>query len=50
MHAANCFHTSRQLGKAIITTCLKEHAEFYSQQLYFSFRCHSSIEPDTTTL
>ena len=48
-HAANCFHTARSLGMAIVTTTLLEIAEFYAQQLY---RCgvKATIEPDTTTL
>ena len=31
--AKNCFHTSKQLGQAMITSCIKEHAEFFAQQL-----------------
>ena len=31
--AKNCFHTSKQLGQAMITSCMKEHAEFFTQQL-----------------
>ncbi|GFR40006.1 hypothetical protein Agub_g541 [Astrephomene gubernaculifera] len=46
-HARNCFHTSKQLGMAIITTALKEHAEFYRQQLYVN-GCRTVIEPDST--
>ncbi len=48
-HARNCFHTSKQLGMAIVTTCLKEHAEFYAQQLWRR-GCRASIEPDTSTI
>jgi len=44
-HAKNCFHTSKQLGLAIITTCLKEHAEHYRDQLY-SYGCRTAIEPE----
>ncbi|EFJ52457.1 hypothetical protein VOLCADRAFT_115933 [Volvox carteri f. nagariensis] len=46
-HARNCYHTSKQLGMAIITTALKEHAEFYRQQLY-TYGCRTAIEPDST--
>lgn len=35
--------------QAIIVTALKEHAEFYSEQLYRQ-GVRSIIEPDTTTL
>ena len=31
--ARNCFVTSKQLGQALVISCLKEHAEFYSQML-----------------
>lgn len=48
-HALNCFHTSKQLGMAIVTTCMKEHAEFYAQQLWRR-GCRASIEPDTSTI
>jgi hypothetical protein len=37
------------LGMAIVVTVLKEHAEFYSQQLY-RLGCKTAIEPDTTTV
>ena len=47
--ASNCYHTSTQLGMAIITSCLKEHAEFYSFQLR-GRGCQTKIEPDTTTM
>jgi ATP-dependent Clp protease adapter protein ClpS len=47
--AANCHNTAKQLGMAIITSCLKEHAEFYSFQL-FQWECSTKIEPDTTTI
>ncbi|GAX78037.1 hypothetical protein CEUSTIGMA_g5479.t1 [Chlamydomonas eustigma] len=47
-HAKNCFHTSKQLGLAIITTCLKEHAEHYRDQLY-SYGCRTAIEPDASS-
>jgi ATP-dependent Clp protease adapter protein ClpS len=33
---------------AIVTSCLKEHAEFYMQQLY-RYGVKTAIEPDTTT-
>lgn len=46
-HAKNCFNTSRTLGVAIITSTLKEHAEFYSEQLY-RWSCKTRIEPDST--
>ncbi|GIL45525.1 hypothetical protein Vafri_2743 [Volvox africanus] len=46
-HARNCYNTSKQLGMAIITTALKEHAEFYRQQLY-TYGCRTAIEPDNT--
>lgn len=45
-HARNCFTTSKELGMAIVTTCLKEHAEHYAQQLY-RFGCKTAIEPDS---
>lgn len=47
--ASICYHTSKQLGMAIITSCLKEHAEFYSFQLH-GRGCSTKIEPDTTTM
>lgn len=47
-HAQNCFSTSQQLGMAIVTSCLKEHAEFYMQQLY-RYGVKTAIEPDNTT-
>lgn len=47
-HARNCFNTSKTLGMAIVTSCLKEHAEFYMQQLY-RYGVKTAIEPDTTT-
>jgi ATP-dependent Clp protease adapter protein ClpS len=47
-HARNCFATSKELGMAIVTSCLKEHAEFYMQQLY-RYGVRTAIEPDTTT-
>jgi ATP-dependent Clp protease adaptor protein ClpS len=47
-HAKNCFTTSKQLGLALVTSCLKEHAEFYRQQLY-RYGLKTAIEPDTTT-
>lgn len=46
-HAKNCFATSKELGMAIVTSCLKEHAEFYMQQLY-RFGVRTAIEPDNT--
>lgn len=48
-HAKNCFATSRKLGQAIITSCLKEHAEFYAEQL-FKHGARTKIEPDASTL
>lgn len=48
-HAANCFHTARQLGAAIVTTALLEIAEHYAQQL-FKMGVRATIEPDSTTL
>ncbi|PNH12895.1 ATP-dependent Clp protease adapter protein ClpS [Tetrabaena socialis] len=45
-HARNCFHTSKQLGIGLVTTALKEHAEFYRQQLYV-YGCRTTIEPDS---
>ncbi|KAF8065764.1 hypothetical protein HT031_002824 [Scenedesmus sp. PABB004] len=47
-HARNCYATSKQLGAAIVTSCLKEHAEHFMQALY---RCgvRTAIEPDNTT-
>jgi ATP-dependent Clp protease adapter protein ClpS len=48
-HAANCFHTARSLGMALVTTALFEIAEFYAQQL-FALGVRATIEPDTTTL
>ncbi|WIA16919.1 hypothetical protein OEZ85_013845 [Tetradesmus obliquus] len=46
-HARNCFATSKELGMAIVTSCLKEHAEFYMQQLY-RYGVRTAIEPDNT--
>ncbi|CAL8468949.1 g8490 [Coccomyxa elongata] len=48
-HALNCYHTAKKLGQAIITSCIKEHAEFYSEQLLRQ-GVSNMIEPDTTTL
>ena len=48
-HAKNCFMTSKQLGQALVTSALKEHAEFYCDQMRRK-GCKASIEPDTTTL
>lgn len=48
-HARNCHATAMELGMAIVTTCLKEHAEHYSQQLYVR-GCKSAIEPDGITV
>ncbi len=45
--ARNCYETSKSLGMAIVTSCLKEHAEHYRQQL-FQYRLRTSIEPDGT--
>jgi ATP-dependent Clp protease adaptor protein ClpS len=47
-HALNCFATSKELGMAIVVSCLKEHAEFYMQQLY-RYGVRAAIEPDNTT-
>eukprot|EP00877_Chromochloris_zofingiensis_P002793 jgi/Chrzof1/12514/Cz06g36300.t1 len=47
-HARNCYSTSKSLGMAIITSCLKEHAEFYAQQLY-RYGLSTAIEPDGST-
>ncbi|KAG2484494.1 hypothetical protein HYH03_016723 [Edaphochlamys debaryana] len=48
-HAKNCYATSKQLGMALVTTALKEHAEFYREQLY-QYGCRTVIEPDSTTV
>lgn len=48
-HARNCFATSKQLGMAIITTALKEHAELYREQL-FTYRVRTALEPDNSTV
>ena len=32
-HAKNVFATSKQLGQAMILSCLKEHAEHYAEQV-----------------
>ncbi|KAL4435908.1 hypothetical protein ABPG77_000670 [Micractinium sp. CCAP 211/92] len=48
-HAANCYHTARSLGMAIITSSPKEHAEFYCQQLW-QRGCRVNMEPDTTVI
>ncbi len=48
-HARNCYTTAKELGMAIVTTCLKEHAEHYAQQLY-RFGCKAAIEPDSATV
>lgn len=48
-HAANCFHTARSLGMAIVTTALLEIAEHYAQQL-FKLGVRATIEPDTTVI
>lgn len=47
-HARNCFATSKELGMAIVTSCLREHAEFYMHQLY-RYGIRTAIEPDNTT-
>lgn len=44
--ARNVFETSRQLGVALVVSCLKEHAEHYRQQLY-TRGLRTAIEPDT---
>ncbi|KAI8473546.1 MAG: hypothetical protein J3K34DRAFT_410450 [Monoraphidium minutum] len=46
--AKNVYDTSKQLGMAIVVSCLKEHAEFYRQQLYLH-GLKTAIEPDTFT-
>ena len=48
-HARNCFATSKQLGQALVTSCLKEHAELYTDQMQRK-GCKASMEPDTTTM
>lgn len=48
-HAKNCFATSRKLGQAMVTSCLKEHAEFYVEQIKRQ-GVTVKMEPDTTTL
>ncbi|KAG2431302.1 hypothetical protein HYH02_013433 [Chlamydomonas schloesseri] len=48
-HARNCYATSKQLGMAIITTALKEHAEMYREQL-FTYRVRTALEPDNSTV
>ncbi|CAK0780353.1 hypothetical protein CVIRNUC_005023 [Coccomyxa viridis] len=48
-HALNCFNTAEKLGQAMITSCIKEVAEFYNEQLLRQ-GVSSKIEPDTTTL
>jgi hypothetical protein len=47
-HARNCYATSNELGMAIVTSCLKEHAEHFMQQLY-RYGVSTAIEPDMTT-
>ncbi|CAL5221675.1 g3907 [Coccomyxa viridis] len=48
-HALNCYNTAEKLGQAMITSCIKEVAEFYNEQLLRQ-GVSSKIEPDTTTL
>lgn len=48
-HAANCFHTARTIGVAVVTCTPKEHAEHYCQQLWMR-GCKVNMEPDTTTI
>ena len=48
-HARNCFATSKQLGQALVTSCLKEHAELYTDQIRRK-GCKATLEPDTTSL
>ncbi|KAK9915484.1 hypothetical protein WJX75_009860 [Coccomyxa subellipsoidea] len=48
-HALNCYNTAKKLGQAIITSCIKEVAEFYSEQLSRQ-GISNMIEPDTTVL
>jgi len=47
-HARSCFSTSKQLGMALVVSCLKEHAEHYRQQLYL-YGLKTAIEPDAST-
>ena len=48
-HALNCYHTARELGQAMVTSCLQEHAEFYALQMAKNgVRC--TIEPDSTVI
>ena len=49
LHAKNCFATSKKLGQAMVTSCLKEHAEFYVEQIVRQ-GVTAKMEPDTTTL
>ena len=49
LHAKNCFSTSRKLGQAMVTSCMKEHAEFYVEQIVRQ-GVVAKMEPDTTTL
>lgn len=49
LHAKNCFATSRKLGQAMVTSCLKEHAEFYVEQIKRQ-GVLVKMEPDTTTM
>ena len=47
--AANCYHTSKKLGMALIISVLKEHAEMYAVQLTAK-GCRTKIEPDTAVM
>lgn len=31
--AKNCYNTSKQLGQALVVSCMKEHAEFFAQMI-----------------
>lgn len=44
-HAANCYHTSKTLGAAIVTVVLLELAELYMQELYRR-GIRVTVEPD----
>lgn len=45
-HAKNCYATSKQLGMALVVSCLREHAEHYRAQLFVR-GIKTAIEPDT---
>jgi ATP-dependent Clp protease adaptor protein ClpS len=46
-HARNVFATSKQLGLALVVSCLREHAEHYRSQLYLR-GLKTAIEPDNS--